>query len=808
MQWLRSRLQYLAFLLLASLSATAQQNDDAVIDALDSTFQQYAANLQQPDLYLHLDKTIYVHQENIWFTAYLLNNMPVEPQHTLYVLLVEETAKKIRASNRFVLEKGIAGGSLFLPDSLPTGDYRLLAYTNSFLNHPLQPVFQQSLTIRSNESGNFKLSFIPPDAPIAKGDSVHFTYKILTGYGGLASGGDLLYTLSADGIPMQTGKKKINAFGEADFALLKQPVLGKKLTLVATITRQKDQKDKQVIKATVPLFEQAAFLRFFPESGNLVQDHPSRMALEIKNGTGVPIATKGQLLENGAAIATFLTDQYGIGIIDWMPRAGKNYTVTIDDSTRQLVYSLPPIANNGYSLRVPVSVVDDTSFLVEIYAPDKGFCNLIAHNYRTAFFTGRLLMNNKGSSLRLSTADMPEGVVTITVFDTKGVPQAERAVYIKKKSGLRVTMVTDSAAYHHRSKLQLKIKVTDSEGKPVRSLFSLACVLATRLDSIRAGDIVRYYHFDRFLPKVAAMPASQYLENAVNIERILLTRFWTRYKWEEISATPPYTATVQKDCDAGDVYLRDRKSKKPVDIMIMSGKNIYSMATDAAGHFELPAEALRMNDGEKATIAVVKSSSAQDYTLTLYNKCAAVDTALAGVWYPDAGFPKAELSVQEQQYLKKAMKAVVVTAKKYDNFAAGVFQSTNCNDWICMYNILNCPNHPSGIRPVDGGVYTYHGQQVTYHACKGGEQDASYVKQVKGTYYPKEFYVADYEKFNPTEPETMTTVFWNYAILTDEQGEATIHFSTNDLNGRFACVLQGYTTAGAISAKTFFKVIE
>ncbi|WP_315814604.1 hypothetical protein [Paraflavitalea speifideaquila] len=51
----------------------------------------------------------------------------------------------------------------------------------------------------------------------------------------------------------------------------------------------------------------------------------------------------------------------------------------------------------------------------------------------------------------------------------------------------------------------------------------------------------------------------------------------------------------------------------------------------------------------------------------------------------------------------------------------------------------------------------------------------------------------------------MSTLFWTYKVLTDEQGEATLQFSTNDLNGRFTCLLQGYSAEGVISGKTFLK---
>jgi hypothetical protein len=125
-----------------------------------------------------------------------------------------------------------------------------------------------------------------------------------------------------------------------------------------------------------------------------------------------------------------------------------------------------------------------------------------------------------------------------------------------------------------------------------------------------------------------------------------------------------------------------------------------------------------------------------------------------------------------------------------------------------MFNVLNCANHPFGRKPVSGESYRYKGGEVIYKGCKDDEEPANFMQQVKGAYYPKEFYVADYEKFNPTEPEMMSTVYWNYTAMTDEQGEATIHFSTNDLTGRFTCVLQGYSGQGAVSGKTSFKVIE
>lgn len=788
--------------LCSAFAAHAQQEDLSIVEMLDSNFTQFTASRQQPDLFLHIDKTVYVRNENIWFTAYILSPDPLAPQHTLHTLLIEEASKKILVSERFIIEAGLGGGALFLPDSLPTGEYRLLAYTNSYLNHPQQSIFQQSISIRAGESTTFKLSPLPT-APTTAGDSVHFGYKVLTGYGGLASGGEVSYTLQTGGNVLQTGRKKINPFGEVSFSLPRAQVFDKRVQLEATVTRDKD---KQVVKSMVLLFEDVVIIKLYPEGGNLVHDHPSKTAIEIKNGQRIPIATKGQLLADGKPVALFQTDLYGIGVIDWVPQQGKVYSLRISDSTKQLVYRFPPVAADGYSLHLREAVISDSTFPVEIGTPGQSSFHLMVHNYRNVFFAGILRSNDKHAALRLSTVDMPEGVVTLTLLDAKGVPQAERAVYIEKSKPVQVQLTTDSSIYHHRAKLELKVKVTNSKGEPVKSLFSLACVLASRLDSTRAADIVRFQRYDRFLPAPAAMPGNAYYGMPQNIEQVLLTRYWTRYKWEEINSTPRYVASEEKICDVGYVFFRNKPAKKPVSLMIISGKRTFTLNTDSSGYFELPSQVLQVESGKKAIILVSDARDFKEYSVRIRNTCGVLDTGLSKVSWPEAGYVTAELSVQEQDHLRKALQAVVVVAKKREDYF-DVYKSPNCNDWVCMYNILNCTNHPTGSQPVSGQMYTYRGRMVRYEGCQGAEPPG-FMQQVNGTSWPKEFYVADYEKFNPTAPEVMSTVFWTYKVMTDDKGEATLRFSTNDLNGRFICVLQGYSNEGVISGRTFFRVIE
>jgi hypothetical protein len=816
------RLRSIVIVTFFAIQLQAQQPNDQLLTALDSTIQHYASALEQPDLFLHTDKTIYVPQESIWFTAYILNKATTGVQHTLYTVLVEESTKKILASERFMIDSGMAKGSLLLPDSISPGEYRLLAYTNTRLTHQSQPTFQQSITIKNNGAKLFRLSFQPSPVLSDADDYIRFKYKVLTDYGGLASKGYLSYILLADGKEIQQKKKEeIDAFGEVSFSLLKKEVWHKKIKLIATIARGQDKQD---IQAIIPLFEDVAFVRIYPESGPLVVNRSSRVALEIKNGLGVPVAAKGQLLEDNAPVSSFKTDQYGNVIVELKPLTGKKYTIKLEDGYKHIECDSFPIDASGFTLRVNKPVIKDSSFQVEIHASDTGVCHILVHNYRSTFFSATIRLSKKSAVMPLSTALMPEGVSTITIFDAKGDPRAERAVYIQKSSSssAQVNIKVDSSSnlftstdsyYGKRQPLSLKVTVTDGQGKPVRSRFSLSCVLTSRLDTTRMPDIVRFQRFDRFLPEGTAMPGSQYLENTANIEMLLLTKFWTKYKWKEIDAVElPKQGSL---CDVGDLYYKGRRIKERVNLMIFSDDHTYPISTDSNGHFELPPDYLRVKAGSRVSILVMNKKRFQDYTINFSNQCQTTDTSVAVASHPEASYPKAELSVDEQQQLKGAMKAVYVIKKLND----GIFRSSNCNDFVCPSNILNCTFHKAGRRPMNGESYIYLTKNslmsvasmptVIYKGdCGIDTAQAGFLKKVKGISYAKEFYVANYVQHDQPQPDMRSTIFWDYVRETDEKGEATLEFPTNDLSGRFVFILQGISDNGAISKKEYFKVAE
>ena len=157
---------------LCSREFTLGQTPDSAINANIRTWNMHA-NHRKPDLFLHLDKSLYVPNENILFTGYLLDKGgdTVVP-HILYIVLIDNlAARKVVASDRFLMSEGISSGALFIPDTLESGQYLVVAYTNGMRDGPTNSFFRQAINIRSREKPAFNLSVSLLAESLSKGDS-------------------------------------------------------------------------------------------------------------------------------------------------------------------------------------------------------------------------------------------------------------------------------------------------------------------------------------------------------------------------------------------------------------------------------------------------------------------------------------------------------------------------------------------------------------------------------------------------------------------------------------------------------------
>ncbi|RYG00605.1 MAG: hypothetical protein EOO07_35240, partial [Chitinophagaceae bacterium] len=120
----------LLFLILLPLLSAGQSGP-----SLEHVLERFAVRSSveaRGSLYLHTDKTLYTNNETLWFAGYLRTGagVPLAAHHTLSVALQRLEGGGVVHSELYVMDSGLASGSVLLPDSIPGGSYRLLAYTN------------------------------------------------------------------------------------------------------------------------------------------------------------------------------------------------------------------------------------------------------------------------------------------------------------------------------------------------------------------------------------------------------------------------------------------------------------------------------------------------------------------------------------------------------------------------------------------------------------------------------------------------------------------------------------------------------
>ncbi len=102
-------------------------------------------------VYLHTDRDYYYPRESIWFKAYVGYSLPQlrdTLSRTLYVELISPSKKTVD-SKVYRINEGVTWGDFKLPDSLPSGQYYIRAYTNWMRNYGDSALFVKPIPVLS-----------------------------------------------------------------------------------------------------------------------------------------------------------------------------------------------------------------------------------------------------------------------------------------------------------------------------------------------------------------------------------------------------------------------------------------------------------------------------------------------------------------------------------------------------------------------------------------------------------------------------------------------------------------------------------
>lgn len=776
----------------------------------------YGKTVAPSSLFTCFDKTLYVNNESVWFTAYLLNyNKGVNEPTILSAILINDQTGSIAQEQKFEMQNGLSFGHTVIPDSIPPGDYSYITYTNILINGIPKDVFIQPVTIRSTAEAPFNVSLKWIDS--AKADNnAHIALSVETKDHLPLKDVTAAWELGLVKDNIASGTVKADADGKYFFSIPRSGIQPGKNFLNVRVTYKNEIRD---VKMLLPVDDKKLRVGFYPEGGNLVDGLVSVVGWEAKTIYGRPLSVNALLYQDNYVIDTIHTDGYGMGRFRFMPRVGSKYEIKVMGLDRNNSYILPDILPDGVVIMAQKAIADD-SLQLKLTSNHPGKFMVMVHNFRQVFYSFPVEVTAGGKRVLVNLANLPKGLATITILDSLQRPCAERIFFAHYSRRSPVSITTDQAKYTARQKVRIKLKMELPKSDSTKGIVTVACVQSNKIEARKANDIESYFYLKQELDALPVRDAymGQKAGDKDYLEKVLLVKGWRRYKWKEMASDIAVNNIIgEKILLPGGVITRYGKPlKKTTELIAVTDSATKIISTDAKGSFQL-----NTNNGvtaERKKLHLILSGGTDDtYKIKMSDTFDMINHALAtGVkpvnYYlvPVHVISSDSSSIDGLDHVIN-LKEVKITGQKENAYSLRQIrlgQKNECGDYVCMFNVLNCPNHPDVMAnkaPVVGKSYTdIFGNLTVYKGCTIIPKGPSAIA-VNGINYSREFYGSDYSVFNPPEPENQSTIFWKHACYISSK-VTTLEFYTSDVTGPFSIIVQGISSNNVIYEKKEFLV--
>jgi hypothetical protein len=570
----------------------------------------------------------------------------------------------------------------------------------------------------------------------------------------------------------------------------------------------------EALNLRLPKTTATVMVHCYPEGGHLVNGTSNRVLIAVTDAGGQPVVAKVALKSLARQIVATTTNIDGLTRLTFTPDVREKYSLAINSTGYSRTIAFPvTIDPRGYVLQLtgppdhPVIMVKNQNMQENVV--------LLGRTLSELKFNKPLTLKSGDSVLvALPQNDSVNHVIDLGLFDADNKLLAERLVYLPVPEKYHVTFHFDKAGYTSREKVRADIMVTDVNGNRVSANLSVAVVAKQTLDPsvekrITETDLNALQHYPINLKGI----------NDINNE--LIREDIRVGNWAAVMNYQP-KGQINMISNAAGVYgyVVNKKNKK-IDLktLYLYGKSgVTQIPVKANGSFSIPAKDLITERAETKYLIVNKDFNDR-YDLHLTNYSADFDAKLVMISLPES--PSVYDLVKHSDQLSsimsgKILQEVIIKGKRStsatpEDFNVKEYHSSNCSDYVCFYNILNCKNHPGGGEPpTEGQIYVLNGRPVRYHGCASNDDSKKNSYILKKIDSPQSFFLPDYAREPISAPELQSTIFWDPNLNTQAGGKSTIEFYTSDIKGAFTIVVQGLTATGLIPifGKSEFRVIH
>lgn len=138
---------FLLFVIVQLITGNIKAQDN--LTAIKSLFSNYQQTNLSEKIFVHTDKSFYTAGEIIWFKLYDVDaifNKPLSLSKVSYVEILDAANKPVLQA-KISLVNGEGNGSIFIPATFNSGNYKLRSYTNWMKNFGVNYFFEKNISI-------------------------------------------------------------------------------------------------------------------------------------------------------------------------------------------------------------------------------------------------------------------------------------------------------------------------------------------------------------------------------------------------------------------------------------------------------------------------------------------------------------------------------------------------------------------------------------------------------------------------------------------------------------------------------------
>jgi hypothetical protein len=209
-------------------------------------------------------------------------------------------------------------------------------------------------------------------------------------------------------------------------------------------------------------------IHFFPERLTDIPGILSTVVLQITDANNDPLITNGDLLnDRDSLITSFTTSHFGLARITFLHDTSQKYTAIFHVNGQNIHYKLPPTDHSAAQL----SVANQTAKSIKAFVTLE---DSLSSNYRTIILGikgDRLCYAAVGSGtygISIPLNNFPGGIASLLLFNEQQHLLAERKIFINKDN-YQLVIKANKKKYSTRDNVTLNIKVTDTDGEPLKA---------------------------------------------------------------------------------------------------------------------------------------------------------------------------------------------------------------------------------------------------------------------------------------------------------------------------------------------------